>query len=88
MSIINIENNKMIKTEKESSKLRIGGGSWTINLDKVNLDDVNEIEYITHKSSYTISKQDAVSNGFYRTFNGEKKLIVPIKYWKEVPHNG
>ena len=88
MSIIKIENNKMVKTEKESSKLRIGGGSWTINLDKVNLDEFDEIEYLTHKSSYTISKTEALSNGFYRTFQGERKLVVPLKYWKEINHSG
>lgn len=88
MSIIKIENNKMIKMEKESSKLRIGGGSWTINLDKVNLDDINEIEYLTHKSRYNISKDAALSKGFYRTFQGERKLVVPLKHWSEVRHNG
>lgn len=73
---------KLIKNEKENSKLKIGGGSWSINLDKIDLSDINEIEYITEKFRYTISTENAIGLGFIRILGGEKKLIVPIKYWE------
>ncbi len=81
MAMIKVDD-KLIKNEKESSKLRIGGGSWSINLDKVSLSGVSTIEYNTEKHTYTISTRDAISKGFIRFLGGEKKLVVPIKFWE------
>ena len=38
-----IKDGVLTKYEKESSKLRMGGGSWTINLDKVSLDFLTKV---------------------------------------------
>lgn len=70
------------KNEQEDGKLKIGGGSWTINLQEIYGKPINRIEYITPKAIYSIDYQEAVSVGFVRTFQGEAKLIVPIKYWQ------
>jgi hypothetical protein len=34
-----IDNHTLVKHEKESSKLRLSGGAWTINLDRVNQEE-------------------------------------------------
>ena len=72
----------LIKKEKESAKLRMGGGSWTINLDKYDLSKYEEIQYITPKCTYRISRADAVEHGFTRYLGGENKLVVPVKHWR------
>lgn len=70
------------KYEKETGKLRLSGGSWTINLDKIDLESIKSIRYITERYIYEIHSDDAKSNGYIRDFRGENKLVVPIKYWK------
>lgn len=70
----------LTKKEKEKDKLRMGGGSWSINLDEINKEP-SSIKYITELTTYTISYADARLRGFIRVLGGEKKLIVPIKYW-------
>lgn len=70
------------KHEDEDQKLRMGGGSWSINLDELP-EGTQVIEYITPKTSYVISKGDARRHGFVRVLGGEKKLIVPLKWWNE-----
>jgi hypothetical protein len=74
--------NKLIKNEKEKAKLRMGGGSWSINLDKVSLKEVDTIEYNTELHTYTISTKDAIDKGFIRFLGGEKKLVIPIEFWE------
>lgn len=76
-----IENNILYKKEKESGKLRMGGGSWTINMDKFDLDIVDEIHYITEQYVYVIQTNDAKWNGYIKEFQGETKLVVAIKHW-------
>lgn len=71
-----------VKNEKEDDKLRLAGGAWTINLDEVDLLKVETVRYITDKNTYTISSEEALKRGFGRVFNGETKLVVPIKFWK------
>jgi len=75
-----IKDRTLIKHEKESSKLRIGGGSWTIQTKWLN-DKVDNVLYITPAKQYKISLNEAWENGFIREFQGESKLVVPIKYW-------
>lgn len=70
------------KHEDEQQQLRIGGNSWTINLDELP-DDAVLIEYITNSSRYVINRDVAFDKGFVRTLGGEKKLVVPIKYWQQ-----
>ena len=71
------------KYEKESGKLRLSGGSWTINVDKINLDEVDKIVYITMDHIYEIDKNHAVSSGYFRNFRGENKLVVPLTKWEK-----
>jgi hypothetical protein len=76
-----IKEGTLTKYEKESGKLRMSGGCWTINMDKVKLESLQDIVYITERYKYEIPKQWAVKNGFMQMLGGELKLIVPIKYW-------
>ena len=70
------------KHEKESGKLRMCGGSWTINLKEIN-DSISLVKFKTEKAVYEIQLSLAERKGFVRKFNGEPKLIVPIKYWNK-----
>jgi hypothetical protein len=69
------------KYEKEGGKLRLAGGSWSVNLADMELDKVNTIKVITSYANYSISIEDAMTKGFQRTFKGEHKLVIPIKYF-------
>jgi hypothetical protein len=74
-----------IKKESEKGKLRSFGkplGSWTINLDEVNNQEIENIVYFTEKYIYRISYKKAFDKGYVKTLAGELKLIVPIKEWK------
>jgi len=75
-----IVGNEYIKRESEKDKLRMGGGSWTINLGWLR-PGVDKITYITLKDTYSISLKDAMLHGFKREFKGENKLVVPLEYW-------
>ncbi len=78
----NIDKAKLIKIEKESGKLRMGGGAWTIPMGYFTQGtQVREIEYITEKAVYRISADTAIAHGFSRSFKDELKLIVPLKHW-------
>ncbi len=77
-----IKDDVLIKREKEQDKLRIGGGSWSINLDQLPV-SVKSFEYVTSKYTYKIAIEDAYDHGFIRILGGEKKLIVPIKHWSK-----
>lgn len=79
-----IEGNTLIKYEKETSKLRIGGGSWTVKDEFIKNESIQTLTYITRKFKYIIEKTDAIKNGFYRTLGGELKLVVPINHWTVV----
>lgn len=70
------------KLEKESGKLRMSGGSWSINLQDIDLNQIHKIVYQTEKSTYTISAQDAERHGWRTKLGGELKLVVPLKYWE------
>jgi|TARA_R100000234_G_scaffold116925_1_gene94636 sorbitol-specific phosphotransferase system component IIBC len=76
-----IKDGVLTKYEKESSKLRMGGGSWTINLDEVSLESLTKIVYITNRYRYSISKKWAIEYGWTKLLGGENKLVVPIKFW-------
>jgi hypothetical protein len=76
-----LDGDTLLKKEKENSKLRMGGGSWSINLDKQDLIKIKTIIYQTEKHTYTISTKDAMDHGFIRILGGEKKLVVGEKYW-------
>lgn len=68
------------KREDESNKLRLGGGSWTINLDDLP-DEAQTIVYKTVSGTYVIGRADAFTHGFVRQLGGENKLVVPLKFW-------
>ena len=84
MSYGKIVGNTYIKKEDEKQKLRMGGGSWSINLAEIS-EIVKEIVFITSESKYRIDKEIAIAKGFIRSMSTkgviEKKLIVPIKHW-------
>ena len=73
-----------LKKEKESGKLRMCGGSWTINLKEIDGRTIENIKYITEKNTYIINYYTAFSKGFIKTFNGEDKLVVPIQHWDKL----
>ena len=78
-----IINHIYYKREKEISKLRIGEGSWSFNLNEVGEGDLIEtLIYTTEIKEYRIPFSKAVSCGFQKEFNGELKLVIPIKYWE------
>lgn len=80
MSHFQIIDNVLIKHEKEKDKLRMAGGSWSINLDEIRKRP-ETIQYITEEVTYTISYKDAYLYGFMRILGGEHKLVVLIKHW-------
>ena len=69
------------KREDELNRLRIGGSSWTINLDEIDIVDVKEFIYSTDVAIYKITRTKALEHGFKAIFQGETKLVVPVKYW-------
>lgn len=77
-----IKNGIYTKREDEKNKLRMGGGSWSINLDELPK-DTQLIEYITPTDRYVVSMSNAVQYGFIRMLGGEKKLVVPLKHWSK-----
>tara|TARA_B100001939_G_scaffold314128_1_gene298370 strand:+ start:223 stop:519 length:297 start_codon:yes stop_codon:yes gene_type:complete len=86
MPRVYIKNHVLIKYEKESSKLRMSGGSWTINVEKFPLAKYHTIRYITRQYVYDIDTEDALANGFFKNLGGEKKLVVPIKHWRRIEY--
>jgi len=76
------KSNTYHKTEDESNKMKMSGGSWTINLDRVNLPGYTMIRYTTKERIYSISVEDALKFGFNRVLRGENKLVVPITHWE------
>jgi hypothetical protein len=68
------------KREKESDKLRMGGGSWTINLDELPK-NTQRVRYITEKATYEVEMGVALLQGFERVLGGERKLVLPISKW-------
>ena len=74
-----------IKKESEKGKLRNFGkplGSWTINLDEINNQDIENIVYFTERYIYRISYKKAFDEGYVKSLAGELKLVVPVKYWR------
>lgn len=69
------------KREKESAKLRMAGGAWSINVSEVDFLKVDNIYFLTEKQVYEISTDDATKHGFFRNLGGEDKLVVPLKNW-------
>jgi len=76
-----ITNRIYYKNEKESDKLKMSGGAWSINLSTFVPQDIDKFIFITHRNTYEINRTDAFDYGFVRVFQGESKLIVPLKKW-------
>lgn len=83
-----LKNGVFTKTEKESGKLRMSGGSWSINLQDLDITRTDKIVYETESATYTISTTDALKYGWQMRLGGELKLVIPIKHWERKPHNG
>lgn len=75
-------NSVYYKMEREKDRLRMGGGSWSINLPELDMTKVDTIVFTSEKARYTISTTDALAHGFQRTLGLENKLVVPVKNWK------
>lgn len=72
------------KYERESDKLRMGNGSWSIPFSVVRNPLVNKIIYRTDKADYEISRFDANEYGWQLlTQSQELKWVVPLKFWKK-----
>ena len=78
----NIIGKTYVKREKETSLLRLAGGSWTIKLDELEGKDIEKIRFMTDAVIYDITLEEAFAFGFERWLGGEKKLVVPVKHWK------
>ena len=76
-----ITNGTYRKNEDDANQLRMGGGSWSINIAEIEGKDVYMIKYITKERNYLITIDKAIEHGFERTLGGERKLVVPLKYW-------
>lgn len=76
-----VENETLFKIEQEYNRLRMGGGSWTINLDLIP-HGIKKVVYITDQARYSIDMAWAKEKGFERMFQDENKLVVPIKNWR------
>lgn len=74
----------LTKKEDEKNKLRMGGTSWSINLDRYKIQDYKLVEYITPLATYKIAVDKALKVGFIRVLGGERKLVVPEKFWTTV----
>lgn len=84
-----IQNGIYHKFEDEKQKLRMSGGSWSINLqDIVAARDkgqfVRVVEYETDKAIYRIDFVTATQRGFRVMLGGEAKLVVPLKHWSVI----
>ena len=69
------------KKEKESGKLKMSGGFWTIPVEIIQNDECDLIWYQTEKAMYEIERQCAKTNGFLKVFQGEPKQVVPLDNW-------
>lgn len=78
----NIVGKTYVKRDKETSLLRIGGGSWTILLDEIEGEEISKIRFITDAVVYDITLEEAYAFGFERDLGGERKLVVPVKHWE------
>jgi len=78
-----IEHNIYYKHEDEKNKLKLYGESWTINLSelKSKIRQIKKIVFITDKATYTINTYKAKKQGIIKVYQGEKKLVVPIRFW-------
>ena len=83
MSHCNIVNGICYKNEDESNKLRMMGGAWSINLDEIRGKEVEGFVFKTSEATYKISMVDAAAHGLEKFFAGERKLVVPLKYWSK-----
>jgi len=70
-----------IKKEKYSDRLRMNGGCWTISLKDIAGKMIDKVIYITAEKTYSIDFKTAVKKGFFKPFQGEPKLCVPLKEW-------
>jgi hypothetical protein len=71
----------LYKYENEKDRLRMGGGSWSINLDEIGDETVHNIRFKTAKAIYAIDFETANKRGWIMQFGNENKLIVPLRYW-------
>jgi len=69
------------KKEDEKNKLRMGNGSWSINLDDLEGTGWQGACFDTHLGRYAIDRETAWEKGWILELGGEKKLIVPCKLW-------
>tara|TARA_R100001443_G_C3246139_1_gene152004 strand:+ start:159 stop:410 length:252 start_codon:yes stop_codon:yes gene_type:complete len=76
-----ITNATYLKKEKESGKLRMCGGAWTINLKEIDGLVIQTFKYVTESFEYSIDYHKAFGRGFIKNFRGEDKLVVPINHW-------
>jgi hypothetical protein len=72
-----------IKKEDDRQQLKMGGGSWSINLADLP-EEAHLIEYYTSSARYIISREKAFEYGFVKFLGGEEKLVVPLKQWQKV----
>lgn len=79
-----LEGDTYVKYEDEDNMLRIGGRSWSIKLADCDLSDpkIQNIRFETDNAIYRITKSKAACFGFERNFKGERKKVVPIRYWE------
>ena len=78
--------NKTLVKRETGDGLKMGGGSWSINLDEIGslkgAADIETIQYnLPSGDRYVIDYAKAQEKGFMRILGGEKKLVVPKNHW-------
>lgn len=80
-----MEMNVLYKRESNDSILRMAGGAWFINFERVDMETIDEFIYTTEDFQYKITREEALQHGFEMMLGGERKWVVSLKYWDVSP---
>jgi hypothetical protein len=85
---------RVVKKEKETSRLHRFGYAWSINLKETYVSRFlqgfyDELVYVTPQHKYSVDPMTVWNHGYFpmkdkkvRLLGGEVKLIVPAKFWR------
>jgi hypothetical protein len=75
-----VVNGVYIKNEKEKDKLR-KFDAWSLNSSDWEDKPVKSLKVKTDRHVYEMPIEVALKHGFRQEFNGESKLILPMRLW-------